>query len=295
MVAELLRIPAPDELALRLVALGVPHPLVETVVRHSRTLDEPRLNNLLACAEVLDGLAGGTGGMPDYPEGPAAGLDFVVMFAALLPRLRVLESMRRIDPAVTAATVADIGRQLSVYQQRHDEVSFDEQQWAGLHLSGQIHQLGRLQFQRMTACTATAKIRDAGGDAREDDVLLSVHIPRFLGPMSPQACDASIEQARAFHAQHFPDEHIAAAVCWSWLLDPQLLVSLPASNITAFQRRFTPMGRPEVDDSAPLQFGFARPSLPLVQQPRTTSLQRAVLDVLQGGGHWYIGAGFFHW
>lgn len=285
----------PDVFAQRLVELGVPHGWIDDVLRHAAGLTEPRREHLRACAAVLDGLAGGTAGMPEYPSGPAAGLDFVVLFAALLPRLRRLEALRRVDPLITAATVADLGRHLAVHRGRHGKLGFDEQQWFGLHITGQLHQVGRLQFQRLTAGTAAAKVGAAGGKITPEDVVLSVHIPRFLGPMSPAACDVSIAQAHAFFARHFPDEKITAAVCWSWLLDPQLGERLPHSNIAAFQRRFTPMGSPRVDDRAPLNFGFVRPDLPLDEQPRSTSLERTVLDVLQDGGHWHIGAGWFPW
>lgn len=295
MVAEMLLLPAPDVLALRLVELGVPHADVEPTLRHAAGIDGPRARHLARCALVLNGMAGGTDGLPEYPPGPAAGLDFVVLFAALLPRLRRLEALRRVDPLITAATVADLGRHLTVHRERHGRSGFDEQQWFGLHVTGQLHQLGRLQFQRLTAGTAAAEVCAAGGEVAPDDVVLSVHIPRFLGPMSPAACDASIAQAHSFFARHFPADRITAAVCWSWLLDPQLGELLPHTNIAALQRRFTPMGGRRVDDRAPLDFGFVRPDLPLDEQPRSTSLERTVLDVLQSGGHWHIGAGWFAW
>lgn len=285
----------PEVFAQRLVELGVPHRDVDDVLHRTVGLGMMGQQSLRECAAVLNGMAGGTAGLPVYPSGPINGLDFLQLFAALLPRLRRLESLRRIDPLVTAATVADLGRHVTVFRQRHGRLGFDEQRWFGLHITGQIHQLGRLQFQRLTAGDTAEKIRAAGGDVSPDDVVLSVHVPRFLGPMSPEGCDASIAEAHAFFARHFPDEKITAAVCWSWLLDPHLARHLPTSNIAAFQQRFTTMGALTVDDRAPLLFGFEQSELPLSEQPRRTSLERTVLDVLQGGGHWHVGAGWFAW
>lgn len=282
--------------AQRLVELGVPHRSVDDVLNRVVGLGTMGQAYLRECAEILDGMAGGTAGLPQYPPpGQVDGLDFLQLFAALLPRLRRLETLRRIDPLITAATVADLGRHLTVYSERHGRLGFDEQQWFGLHITGQLHQLGRLQFQRLTAGNAAAKISAAGGDVRPDDLVLSIHIPRFLGPITAPACDAAIAQAHEFYARHFPEDRITAVVCWSWLLDPHLVQRLPHSNIARFQQRFTSMDTPRVDDRSPLSFLFVHPDLPLEEQPRRTSLERTVLDVLQGGGHWHVGAGWFPW
>jgi hypothetical protein len=38
---------------------------------------------------------------------------------------------------------------------------------------------------------------------------------------------------------------------------------------------------------------FGDPNLPVESLPRRTALERAVGDHLRGGGHWYIGHGWF--
>jgi hypothetical protein len=129
--------------------------------------------------------------------------------------------------------------------------------------------------------------------------VLGVHIPDFYGRLSPEACDASFAQARAFFLRHFPDERYAIATCHSWLLDEQLADYLPASsNIVRFQRRFQPAYRPDADDVNILRyvFGYAGTLPPSIDElsafPRCTTLERAVIDHLTAGHHWHGGAGW---
>ena len=90
----------------------------------------------------------------------------------------------------------------------------------------------------------------------------------------------------------------SAFSCGSWLLDPQLREYLPAdSNIVRFQQRFElePYEEPEGLDAdvEVLRFVFRTLSTPLDQLPRRTVLQRAVVDHLKAGRHWYWRQGRF--
>jgi GNAT-like C-terminal domain len=94
------------------------------------------------------------------------------------------------------------------------------------------------------------------------------------------------------------DEPYTAFSCGSWLLDPQLLEYLPEdSNIVRFQRRFElePYEEPEGLDAdvEVLRFVFRTLTTPLDQLPRRTVLQRAIVDHLKAGRHWYWRSGHF--
>ena len=69
------------------------------------------------------------------------------------------------------------------------------------------------------------------------------------------------------------------------------------SNIIAFQRRFElePYEEPEgLDcDVEVLRFVFRTLTTPLDQLPRDTVLQRAIVDHLKAGRHWYWRRGQF--
>nr|BFE68941.1 hypothetical protein GCM10020092_022420 [Actinoplanes digitatis] len=183
-----------------------------------------------------------------------------------------------IPDAVSWVTLADLGRNLAVDRRMHGEGWPVMQSWLTLHARGGLYELGWLQHQR-------------------GDTAISLHIPD-AGPLTPEAVDASLDEARAFFPRHFPDEPYTAFSCGSWLLDPQLLRYLPGdSNIARFQHRFElePYEEPEGLDAdvEMLRFVFRTLSTPLDQLPRRTVLQRATIDHLKAGGHWHWRRGSF--
>lgn len=121
-----------------------------------------------------------------------------------------------------------------------------------------------------------------------------MHVPAYYGPLSPAACDESFEAAARFFACHFPEESYPIAMCQSWLLDDQLAEYLPAdSNIIRFQRRFPLAHRPGIPDESILRFVFGTTTSRWAELPRRTTLERAVLDHLRAGHHWYGRTGWF--
>lgn len=226
---------------------------------------------------------GGSGWLPPGPElprerGPAWRHLYVYAYLALVDVVMEYHREHDIDAAVSWATLGDLGRNLAVDRRMHGEGWPVMQGWLTLHTRGGLYQLGRLQHQR-------------------GDTAIGLHIPE-AGPMTPEAVDASLDEARAFFPRHFPDERYPAFSCGSWLLDPQLLEYLPAdSNIVRFQRRFelAPYEEPEgLDcDVEVLRFAFRTLSTPLDRLPRRTALQRAIIDHWTAGGHWYWRRGHF--
>jgi hypothetical protein len=226
---------------------------------------------------------GGSGWLPPGPElprerGPAWRHLYVYAYLALTEVVRGYHRDHGIPDAVSWATLADLGRNLAVDRRMHGGGWPVMQSWLTLHARGGVYELGRLQHQR-------------GGTA------VDLHIPES-GPLTPEAVDASLDAARAFFPRHFPDEPYTAFACGSWLLDPQLREYLPEdSNIIRFQRRFElePYQEPEgVDcDVEVLRFTFRTLTTPLDQLPRGTVLERAIVDHLKAGRHWYWRRGRF--
>jgi hypothetical protein len=211
-------------------------------------------------------------------RGPAWRHLYVYAYLALTGVVTEYHREHGIDEAVSWTSLADLGRNLAVDRRMNREGWPVMQAWLTLHARGSLYELGRLHHQR-------------GEDA------IGVHIPE-AGPLTPQAVDASLDEARAFFPRHFPDERYTAFSCGSWLLDPQLREYLPEdSNIIRFQRRFElePYQEPEgLDcDVEVLRFAFRSLSTPLDQLPRGTVLQRAIIDHLKAGGHWQWRQGRF--
>ncbi|SES16995.1 hypothetical protein SAMN05216188_12459 [Lentzea xinjiangensis] len=226
---------------------------------------------------------GGHDWLPPGPELPRArGLAwrhlYVYAYLALVGDARTYHRDHGIADAVSWATLADLGRNLAIDRRMRGEGWPVMQSWLTLHSRGGVYELGRLQHHR-------------GGST------IGLHIPDS-GPLTPQAVDASLDEARAFFPRHFSDEEYAEFSCGSWLLDPQLLEYLPAdSNIVRFQQRFElePYAEPEgIDaDVEVLRFVFRTLTTPLDELPRRTVLQRAVVDHLRAGRHWRWRSGRF--
>ncbi|MFE7382010.1 acyltransferase domain-containing protein [Streptomyces zhihengii] len=317
--------PAPDAWTAALLAqpprAGVPDPLQPAAggLEHAldvlavpaaerpellATLPDPvrtpvRWEALVRCHQTLFG-AGRPPNAADWPTAPAAlgaaGRWFYVhLFLLALPRALEEQHRREVPDAVVRDTFADVGAKVVSYRRGHGTGGFDRQTWICRHFRGTLHRLGRLQFERAVYDSAVwgAAGAPAGGPA-EDEAVLDVHIPGD-GPLSPALCDASFAAARPFMARHHPGGRYAFAACHSWLLDRTLADGLaPGSNILAFQRRFTPHGdRPAADDDV-LEFVFGTPpgTADPAALPRANSLQRTLLDRLDGGGHWHLGRGW---
>ena len=121
---------------------------------------------------------------------------------------------------------------------------------------------------------------------REGEPTLGIHIPES-GPLTPEACDDSLAQARPFFSRHFPETPTRLAICTSWLLDPQLAEYLaPDSNIVRFGRRFTLVGDGYDGDADVLRFVFHRIAPRIDDLPQRTTLERAIVAHLRAGKHW---------
>lgn len=295
----------PDALELPdvLLDLAVPHEDIRELLGLRAELDRsPELSELLERA--VSGLLWRTGepgrgtGLPEFPDTAGAmGRCFAVfVFVAALPYTRALHQERGVPADISRHTLADLGRNLAVHRRRLGTTGLLVPWWPTRHFRGELYQLGRLQFERVRLGRRTGEgLRRAGVAAGEGDPALSVHIPDFRGPMTPEACDDSVARAREFFARHFPDEPARLAVCHSWLLDPQLKRYLPAeSNIVRFQDRFhIAYVSDEAEDDTPIAFVFGGTQTPRERLPRRTSVQRAILGHLDAGGHWFPGHGWF--
>ncbi|MFB7469892.1 acyltransferase domain-containing protein [Kitasatospora sp. NPDC056184] len=293
-------LPADEELAEALLALAVPFEEVNGLLAaRTRLARDAGLRVLFEEALHAQAAAVGTLGQPagidrDWPAGVADGAAFAtLLFTALAPRTRAHHRALGVPPEVTRSTLADLGRQLAVSRWR-GRPGLGNPRWLTLHFRAELFHLGRLQFQRRRLTGADAAAARAAGLGEWS---LQVHIPDHCGPLSPAACDRALDRARTFFPRHFPGEPYRSARVFSWLLDPQLADHLPEeSNIVRFQRRFAPLRRPgsppQPEDTNPLRYVFGDVDRPLESLPRDTAVQRALVDHLRAGGHWYVCGGW---
>ncbi|WP_425861993.1 acyltransferase domain-containing protein [Arthrobacter sp. TWP1-1] len=212
-------------------------------------------------------------------------MDWLSAMMRFVPAIVAWHAERGITEAISRATLADFGRNMAINRRVHNRFGMDTYKWLNQTFSGRIYQLGRLQF-----LIHQPKAVLPGVDAGE--WILGIHIPED-GGLSPDVVQASLAQAAPFFAEHFPEKPVRTANCESWLLDPYLSDHLdPASNIAQFAARFTPYGEPMLQPSDAVYFTFRTRSMAnLASLPRTTALQKIVLERIDAGGAWQLGFG----
>jgi hypothetical protein len=293
-------IPPAEELLTRALEIAVPFDDLNPLLTAADRLREGPASDLLRLeVSALVAAMGRTEPLPELPPVTAEVVDPPGYFAVLValstvPYARAYHRGRGVPEATSWRTFVDIGRNIAVYHRRHGRLGFDDLGWVALHLTGQLYDLGRLQVNRARLGGTFARLMgDRGLEAGEGEACLEVHIPRYSGPMDPAACRRSLARAAEFFGRHFPEESPRYLVCHSWLLDPVLAERLPArSNIVGFQQLFTVARDPDPADEATMIFVFEDPTRPLADYPRDSSLQRAVLEQLESGGHWHGGRGW---
>jgi hypothetical protein len=276
-----------------LMRLGVPEALIPEVVAGKPS---PERNSELwwlleRCHQVLVKDMGGTEPLRRWPSLPAPlGLAgrylYVWVFLATLGAIQQYHASRGISVNVSWATLGDLGRHVVEHLRLHGEGGLSGQDWLTLHWRGGIYQLGRLQFNRGRIYYDDAMIASHGAPFRHGDRALGIHIPE-IGPLTPEACDDALRQAREFFPRHFSEEEYRVATCGSWLLDPQLAEYLSdTSNIIRFQRRFHVMPVSWPSDQDNIRYVFGRMTTTLDGLPQQTTLQRAIVQHLRAGRHW---------
>ena len=243
-------------------------------------------------------LAGGHGGgWPALPlhTGPIGRHLFVWACLAILPHVRDYHAEHEVPDDISWASLAALGAEMASSRQLTGIGGLDGTWGMPRVFRGVSYRLGRLAFDR----------QEPRPDPPGHSVLqvgqsgLNTHVPADGGPLDPEACDNSFGLALEFFPNRFP-EKVVAFGCHSWLMDDQLVgYLLETSNILRFQRRFGVFTDRERADWAPLEHLFHQryegknvPSELLDELPQDSTLQRAVVSHLRGGGHWYNQTGW---
>jgi hypothetical protein len=302
------RLPSSDEAEETLRRLGFNDPDVEDVLPALATIGgEPEVWWLLErCVNRVVRAIGD----PDADSGPWLDLPsdlgvsgrcfWVFVYLAALPDVRRWHRARGIPDDVSWATLADLGRHVARFRRRNGVSGLDSARWLSLHFSGAIYALGRLQFNPYRLRTGPEgplfwyeEGEVPGPGLGTGDPALGMHIPE-AGPLTPEACDASIAAARTFFADHFPEHGARVVTCTSWLLDDQLLEHLPpAANIVRFQRRFELVPGAYENDDDIFQFVFHRPPSTIDDLVPRTTLERAIVAHVRAGNRWRLRTGWF--
>lgn len=126
------------------------------------------------------------------------------------------------------------------------------------------------------------------------DAVVFIHIPAGVS-LTPDAVESSIALARTFLSEYFPDYDYRAFVCYSWLMDPQLVQMLGSdSNISKFNSRFAKLPRKSAGNDV-ISFVFLKPdsNIDLNTLPERTSLERKLKTHYLDGKYIYELVGYF--
>jgi hypothetical protein len=242
--------------------------------------DPDRLNEIQHLATRLRARIGAIGGDGDNPlDDPAARGDWrgvgvlpLLALLAVADDVRAFHRSRGIPAEISDRSLSDLGQQVWVNRRTLGAFGLHTYLWMPVAFGGNLYWLGRLQFNLVPRGGAWA---------------ISTHIPE-AGPLTPESVDDAFRRAVAFFAEHFADHPATVLHCSSWLLDPQLAEVLsPESNLVRFQRRWALEGEGVDADEDALFFTFRRRgTVDRSSLPRDTTLQRAIIDRLDAGGHW---------
>lgn len=231
--------------------------------------------------------------LPPASFGAMAWQFYVHLFLAATPALLQWHGRHGVDAAVSQATLADVGRQVARHRDRHGFWGLEDPQWLVNHYRGRLFALGRVQFKRERVEWSPADCAGAGAPFGPGDPVLGIHIPAG-GSLAPESVAASFRHAREFFARCFPGDDCAYGIGVSWMFDPTLATWLaPGSNIMRFAGLFRLVPEPgEPGDDVMVATAFGRADHPIVPAPGQTTLQRAVVGHLAGGGQWRIRRGW---
>lgn len=145
---------------------------------------------------------------------------------------------------------------------------FDRDWWTTRQAGGHLFRIGDLEYEMKPM---------------KGDMAINLHIPSNAD-FSPHAVDQSLECARDFFAEHYPEIAGKKYYCHSWLLDGTLKEMLrEETNIINFQKRFKIYDKGEANTEF-IQWLYCTRSTNYETLPENTSLQRNVKRYLISGG-----------
>ena len=159
-------------------------------------------------------------------------------------------------------------------KQMTGQYAFDREWWTARQISGILFRIGELEYEMTHSAF---------------NPVISIHIPSD-SILTQDRCDTSLENAKAFFAEYFPEYADKDYICDSWLLAPELKKLLPPdSNIIAFQHRFY-IQKVDYDGNEYIEWVFKKRNCSIADLPENTTLQRNMKQYLVNGGK--IGSGY---
>lgn len=213
----------------------------------------------------------------------APGLLPLAVLAHLTQYALDVNAARGISREITIATLRDTNIWLDGYYDQEGIRGMGEYCWLRRHFTGDLFQLGRLQF----------RLEWAAPFIPEGKQVIETHIPRGRR-LIKEDCLESFAMAKEFFAKHFPDHQAKYFFCDSWLLSPDLEEILnPDANILQFSKLWdhVPFDPDDSEQAVRHLYGVNYKREHVVNAPENTSLQRKAKARILAGDNINIGAG----
>lgn len=216
---------------------------------------------------------------------------------AFLPTVYDRYQEKQISDEVFYDTMSDIKIWIDDHKTRTNEDGLYELHWIMHHMNLSIFRVGRLQYQKCIWYFKPTMDKN-GVKIRFGEKFLNMHIPRGE-KLDYEACKESVQMAKKFFAEKFPEFPNNKYMCYSWLLFPGNHEFMPAnSNILKFQSMFdVVMSKEEPQPAYLWLYGVKLKNADLMknkketgsygfidQLPQNSSLQRSTIEYIKNGG-----------
>jgi hypothetical protein len=296
-----------SDLARSLARTGLAPDKIQEVEAHWRDVQQSTAwSSLLAagCTMVLRDRGNVDAPIPIWSdlrdEGVEGRLFYFYLFALCVDEAVAYLRQRGTPEPVIGATVNILAQHSATYERKWGNLGVEAGWWMLIVLR-ELLQIGSLEFHLVTLGVGTLAPEwydeptavALGPGFRRGDASLGLHIPQDAD-LSPEALDRTFYDARTILGRLWPASRRRLATCRSWIMDDRLVTQLrPDSNLVNFQQRFELVPGWVEDDEDVLDFVFRLPGKDISDLPQKTSLERAVIAVLENGDHWHTRSGWF--
>lgn len=211
----------------------------------------------------------------------------LLSYLFLCEKLKKRYEEKGIPEEILIDTAKDLVIWNNIWSDIKGELYLGECNWLKNHLSMKLFKLGRLQF-----CMGQAywDLPEAG--IKKGEKVIEVHIPE-TGPLTLEECKKSVEMARKFFKEYFPEFEYKAFTCHSWLLDESLKDLLnEKSNILAFQNMFEIISEDESDAIFKYVFNWNTTRRKLKKEYAVSSFAQRLKDEALKGKKFFEGFGY---
>ena len=206
----------------------------------------------------------------------------LLSFLYMCEKLKSKYEDKKIPEEILIDTLSDILIWNNIWSDIKDELYLGECAWLKNHLSMKLFKLGRLQF-----CMGKAECDISHFNISKGDNVLEIHIPA-VGPLTMEECERSIEYAKEFFSEYFPEFEYKCFTCHSWLLDKSLSAFLePTSNILKFQNMFEEIKTEESDAILKYVFTWNINRRKLISENPSSSFAAKVKEHALADGKFY--------